>query len=645
MEIFIRNIPEHVTEKHLNKAFKRVMEEVGIERHQYHCVKFRGPCGTLTLLDAVKGRELLEVYSDQGPRGGSTHIPQNIFIAPRRTVQSMQLGLFGKDIYLSVSRKPPDELLLRSLVDEERRRQQRGPNVPIQGAGAEELQRSFRCHSFMCGSWSYDKSDPIFIKHYHELRPVVVMFGRSFLRVSLKGYPLSHEVQFDYAGMAGPIYIGDHSLPTLTVTMDVAPRLFIAEEARNELINAFQVLGLRPRTVKPSKHRTGRLGPDDPVVFASCFTYRFALQDPADLQPIRVLKRERQIPKLISWAISSREPSQPYHTQVATFLAYLDRQTSLPYPIKYQLQMLVWNGSLVPTKVVGLFPDVAVLLARVGLEQTVQAIRTLARRLAFPGPEVDSSELDATNLREILFEVAESVGEGGRSILNRVTPPRPGRAWIHKATITPVGIYLYGPYWEPLNRVLRRYSKYTDYFMRVEFSDETGDPITYDRNANLDQIFGVRFKEVLQKGFVVGGRHFEFLGFSHSSLRAQTCWYMAPFTPADDHPLNAISIIPKLGDFSEIRSPAKCAARIGQTFSETLTSIKIPENIVELAQDVERNGRIFSDGVGTISASVMRMIWQEYAVRAKLKPTVFQVRFAGMIPVGSSLPNCSIDFV
>ena len=226
-----------------------------------------------------------------------------------------------------------------------------------------------------------------------------------------------------------------------------------------------------------------------------------------------------------------------------------------------------------------------------------------------------------------MADIERNIGHDG--YLRTHDELHPNRTYVHKATVTPLGIYLSGPVWENKNRVLRRYEDHVEYFLRVEFAEENGDPMRFDQSASLDHIYGKRFKNVMLEGFVVGGRRFEFLGFSHSSLRSQSCWFMAAFTTASGEMVDARNIIDKLGEFGEIRVPAKCAARIGQAFSDTLTSIEISPNIVELLDDVERGDRVFSDGVGTLSYSLMHKIGEEYAVRAKLKPTVFQIRVAG----------------
>ena len=103
---------------------------------------------------------------------------------------------------------------------------------------------------------------------------------------------------------------------------------------------------------------------------------------------------------------------------------------------------------------------------------------------------------------------------------------------------------------------------------------------------------------------------------------------MAPFT-MNNTLIHARAIIKDLGDFSLIRSPAKCAARIGQAFSQTLSSVSISPTALIQIPDVERNGRTFSDGVGTCSKEVMLKLWEGYTEGRAFKPTIFQIRFQG----------------
>ena len=103
---------------------------------------------------------------------------------------------------------------------------------------------------------------------------------------------------------------------------------------------------------------------------------------------------------------------------------------------------------------------------------------------------------------------------------------------------------------------------------------------------------------------------------------------MAPFV-LDGTLVFSQYVIKNLGDFSSIRSPAKCAARIGQAFSQTLSSVSIAPEAFQRIPDVERNGRTFSDGCGTCSMDVLQDIWKKYSQTWGLKPTVLQIRFQG----------------
>ncbi len=107
---------------------------------------------------------------------------------------------------------------------------------------------------------------------------------------------------------------------------------------------------------------------------------------------------------------------------------------------------------------------------------------------------------------------------------------------------------------------------------------------------------------------------------------------MAPFLDDKGDLHSHLSVIANLGTFTHINSPARCAARIGQAFSETPFSISLTELGVEvqLIADVKSQDgtRVFSDGVGTISRDLMAEI--QWALPPKKSPpTCLQIRWAG----------------
>jgi len=91
-------------------------------------------------------------------------------------------------------------------------------------------------------------------------------------------------------------------------------------------------------------------------------------------------------------------------------------------------------------------------------------------------------------------------------------------------------------------------------------------------------------------------------------------------------------LIQALGDFGSIHSPAKCAARIGQAFSDTRTAVAIDLNSYYEVGDVKRGDRVFSDGVGTMSRSLMEKVWEHLPKKTLVKPTCLQIRFQGRRP-------------
>ena len=119
---------------------------------------------------------------------------------------------------------------------------------------------------------------------------------------------------------------------------------------------------------------------------------------------------------------------------------------------------------------------------------------------------------------------------------------------------------------------------------------------------------------------------------------------MAPFVHGKSL-IHSKDVIEDLGDFSHIHCSAKCAARIGQAFSDTVHALHIPEDVfvTETYPDVERNGRCFSDGCGTISLELMERISRSLPPeRRKLRPTILQVRYRGakgVVSLDSSLPG------
>ena len=514
-------------------------------------------------------------------------------------------------IHFLPGRHAADPYLLRILQEEEdNSKKKSAPRVAK--VASKKLERKFEFSVFSCGQWDYIGLELIFTPYFRKLRGGTLLCGKTSLAILL-GQPAKYRIEVPFSSIHS-LTRGTEERLFLTMTLSEAPK-------------TYRIDSITTGTTKPRWTRVPCIDEAYSGTFSSCFVYQIQLPIMA-LDSINTLKKIREIPEIYPWPTTILEPRRSYaseQTRLSTALA--TQYGDISFSLKFQMQKLVQNGYLSPAKVMELLPAVSKMGKNSSLPVCVDALRRLFNQIPFPGPGAEVEDFKVSTLLELLRK-NEVASNEEHSYLSMSPRNVDSYVTIHKATVTPAGTYLYGPDQEPLNRVLRVYIDYRDYFLKVNFADEDGDPIRFSSSVANEEIYHKRFKKVLDGVLNIAGRGFEFLGFSHSSLRAQSCWFMAPFI-LNGELLHARAVIAKIGDFSEIRSPAKCAARIGQAFSDTLIAVRIPIECVDIMEDIERSGRTFSDGCGLISHSVHNRICELYAQSRKLKPTLFQIRFAG----------------
>jgi hypothetical protein len=370
-----------------------------------------------------------------------------------------------------------------------------------------------------------------------------------------------------------------------------------------------------------------------PATAAICLIYRITLKDTMSWPRLQRLHRLRRVENITYGFVSVRPEDISFDYQLLLFYNLInDPQGALSFEVKYQVLRLVRNGYVGPSDSrTVVMTRAAEIVKRSGSGVAVAALRRLCHQMHYAGPDADENEAGIAGIMRQLSDnelqaKAEAEQLGSQ---DHVDDDKAETIMVMQATVTPAGTYFYGPNREPLNRVLRKHADKASYFLRVQFCDEDGDQLRSSALVSCHELYQGRFRKVLREGITVCGRVYQFLGFSHSSLRAQSVWYMAPFVH-NGSLVHAADVIRNLGDFTAIRIPAKCAARIGQAFSETPTAVPINPRWVVHAEDIERSGRVFSDGVGTISPSVMHLIRQAIKTRNHLPPaTCFQIRYAG----------------
>ena len=325
-----------------------------------------------------------------------------------------------------------------------------------------------------------------------------------------------------------------------------------------------------------------------------------------DLKKIQSLPPplHRHIPVRL-WTQSYAESANLLRTELSSL------NCKLPFEIKFQVLKLLHNCYLNPATILKLLPEIEIIAETAPMLIAAKAVRALSGQIDIPGPGVEGELFQVDALLELLRGNKDRIERFGILLddFGREATAE-NVALIHRVKVTPSGILLFGPEPESQNRVLRKFPEHHGHFLRAEFCDEDGGQVRFDAKISNDRIFSTeksendayigRFKEVLETGISIADLKFDYLGYSHSSLRSKTVWMVAPFINEGEL-MSTTNIVRGLGDFTSITSPAKCAARIGQTFSDTPTAVPIHPSIVHIEADVERNGRVFSDGVGTMS--------------------------------------------
>ena len=513
MEVFVRNLPDQATEKQINGFFCKVLETLGIKT--YHCQKLkRRGLATITILDVGKARNFLRLY------GRADTVTRSMVSFQQR------LQFMGKFINCSQSRNAPDHYLLLTLKKEESDRyaaQSRKPKIVparVNGPGNKADEgRAFDILTIDCGQWTYRRDELVFATYHQEQRYGRIIFGDRILLINLWSQTqdsLAHQVEIPYNSIQS-FTIGPKSEPSITFSLSEAPKFYrklVSEEANtegSELENSLNSMILENRKQTFTRSRTTALSTSHGSIVSSCLCYRVKLRNAKDVDGLRGLKKYPAIPDSISWNTSAVREEDPFTAQMTKLKSLLasKKYGEMPFEVKFQLQKLAQNGYLEPLKVVELIPFVdRRLRTTTNAGSIVQALRNLSGYLPFAGPDTEASELNVETLAKYLSKSQESILHGDSYSVD-LAEQYDHIASVHKAMVTPTGIYLYGPDPETKNRVLRKYSAFPNYFLSVSFGDEDGQSLWLDRQTSGTEIYHGRFKGVLEGIINIAGRGYE----------------------------------------------------------------------------------------------------------------------------------------
>lgn len=274
--------------------------------------------------------------------------------------------------------------------------------------------------------------------------------------------------------------------------------------------------------------------------------------------------------------------------------------------VRYELEVLHSAGKLHPREIdfgfsatlQGMPPDQAVaMLRKIGVEQTA------------PLAEFDQWQPATSTPASTLLPRRPTMVQSLVEVMHVV--------------VTPLRLVVMAPELEVSNRMLR--SVGASRLLRVSFADENFNTL----GQATEDVYN-RILSTLRGGIHVGGRFFELLAFSSSQLKNHGAWFVAadPAPCSTGRGAGAGVIRASMGDFAHIMIPGKYAARMGQCFSTTTASVEIRDREWHHIPDVERGGFCFSDGVGTISAELMKEVAD--ALDLCSVPSALQIRFGGV---------------
>ena len=558
----------------------------------------------------------------------------------------------GRQLRCKKSNKKAEALKIMSLLDKEEELKRKSQKPTLQTSKLSQPHFAFTAMS--SGVWRYGEDGLYFEQRYQDPRRGTIIFGKTALVIYLESRKDAASRADWHCRVDIPYGIIEHTIPSndrgqgfLMLTLKSPPKIYRIESDENLHLytNTEKVPGLRMPDLgamslnasRPSERerplqRLCMLQRHYHKSAALCMVYKIQFSNTKSMRFAWNFIKDFAAPGVNAWSTAVLQlierPIESEYKVLEQALAIVTG-SKISFDVSFQLMALVLEGTLSPVTAGQLIRGLCIIAGYHGSTKTAVGVRNLAHQIPTPAPNLDGDRY--YSISSIVDKIEANITESQTDVDNLSKATKHEHlALTHKATITPTGMLLRGPEWGVSNRVLRRYSKHTKRFMRVFFTDEDGLSVFHDPRSSQEEVYE-RFRNVLRDGITIAGRTFEFLGFSHASLRYHAVWFMAPFEE-NGVQVRAKDVIYGLGDFEHIHCSAKCAARIGQAFSDTVHSVRVPDDadVLETKDDVTRNGRTFSDGCGTISKALLQRVWRSLPPNRRSKrPTVLQIRYRG----------------
>ncbi|KAJ4007046.1 hypothetical protein NW752_010460 [Fusarium irregulare] len=629
MEIFCRNVPQDLSEESFKRELLPFMNVLNIT--DFWCDKPRDKSlAWIRFLNVGDGSAFLQRHGKhrRPNEHGKENMNPNFQFRPNpRPRDTPRLFILRTPVFVEQSQKPVDKHAIAHFKYEREKKQKETASATKKDHHAPA--RAFDIADIRCGGNTFWGEHDIltFVDHNKLIIPrgVTGKFTPQWLTVQV-----AYGNHMDFHNETIQDLIASRGDLSLTLVLTEPPKMYIRRLSSDgpgwSRVQGLSTWGL-PREYS-----------------SSCLVYRIYLYDITSFNEVLGSLKNKDALAITNHAL----PSVDWNTIPPENNHLLGRQmfiekakrlltSGVHFALLFQVQALVWNNYINPASGIKLL-DVLEAVIQDAIEKqvapavTTDAMKKLFQSLPYPCPGTDPRELDVVS---IMTEIMDAEYEARKE--NPERDPVYGsklsaqQIWIFKVLVTPTRVILVGPDADSKNRVLRKYSAKNDYFLRVVFCDEDGQNLNFHPKIDKEPVYS-RFRRIMDEGIQIVGRKYHFLGFSHSSLRAHSVWFSAPFVDEDLEIQTPEAILKALGDFEDIRVPAKCAARIGQAFSEIPYAVPIFETDIayRFIHDVKSadGSRVFSDGVGTISQEALEEVWPYMSMKAAA-PTCLQIRWGG----------------
>jgi len=548
---------------------------------------------------------------------------------PRKTVHFAQRQAFFAPSKGKSRNDIVDKLLRTPYVDphaqEEKQKrvaEAEANRIPICGI---EFGWECRDTAFSC-EWEkfLDPSSLGLLGYDEDRREFRIVFGSKSIALR------SAQVNWASCGMDGPIpviYFNLGSSPIFEETLTVSDMI--------------QIISGTPRPSPFTRTRISALDPDhERVVAYASLAVRFVCDSARSLGVFRALCRVSPLGES-SDGIYYKEYRQLFSAELmARFESWL---AQLDFEVAFQVEKIVRDALVDFREILVLRGAVGDLVRSKGTKHTIGVLCSFHSALKESTWEVHHNYIPA-----LFLTTARKYVPGTKSLADMALEDTFS---CYHVSVTPTGMKLSGPFPERSNRVFRRYPDRHSCFIRVTFEEETRLQLRFDREVDGAAFVKKRYGTILREtGLKVGGRRHWFLAYSQSALKEHSVWFMRPFRNRDGVLVDPAFIIDSLGDFANasdsklIHCPGRYGARISQAFTSTDSGVSIQPEEIQEEPDIEAlkdpndpsSGKWnFTDGVGTISPELAKLIWDTIrarrwsARRVRIYPKCFQIRFQG----------------